>query len=201
MVANPNTPMGLVPVRRIDGMPWNSSLRRYQIPATNTSAYYLGDPVIKLAANADANGVPAVVLATAGTANKVTGVICGFEPKPGWIGSPGNAYRPAAAQTLATYVYVCDDPSVLFEVQCDSGGGEFAAASVGKNANLLSGSGSPYTGWSGWLLDTSSVGTGATLQVNVISGVPALDNTLGQAYSKVLVRINTDSEVPNSAGI
>lgn len=200
MVANPNTPMGLVPVRRIDGMPWNSSLRRYQIPATNTSAYYLGDPVIKLAANADANGVPAVVLATAGTANKITGVICGFEPQPGWIGSPGNAYRPAAAQTLATYVYVCDDPSVLFQVQCNGVSG-LTAASVGKNANLASGSGSPYTGWSGWVLNSTTAGTGATLQVNIVSGDPALDNTMGAAYSKVLVRINTDSEVPNSAGI
>ena len=156
---NPNTPQGLVPLRRIDGAKWNDSARKYFVPAANTHALFVGDPVIKVAGSADSQGVNGVDLAAAGDGDKITGVVVGFvgscaagAANPGFFGSsgqPGPYYRPAST-TLDYYVLVVDDPEVEFAIQSNDNGGIPAATIVGKNVDLVSGAGSQYTGLSGW---------------------------------------------------
>lgn len=207
---------GLQPVQRLDGAVWNDSLRVYYVPAGNTNALFVGDPVLKVTASADINGINGVDIAAAGTAAKITGVVCGFlgscvagAPNAGSggylgavnmfasSGSPGNMYRPAST-ALDWYVLVNDDPEAQFYIQCDTA---LAVTNVGKNANLLSGSGSVYTGWSGWQMNHTGVGTGNTIQLRIIGSVPDPLGVPNATGNKFIVQINTHTELPNSAGI
>lgn len=215
MTANPNTPAGLVPIRRLDGAKWNDSLRKYFVPAAQTNALYVGDAVTKEAASADVNGVNAVDLTASGS-NPITGVVCGFlgtcpagAGGPislfGLSGQPGPAYRPATT-AADWYVLVNDDPEAEFLIQeNDDYGGTpgtpLPVAAVGKNANLIHAAGSPYTGWSGTMLDANTVATTASLQLNIVGFVGEVDNTPGALYAKVSVRINNHTETPHQAGI
>lgn len=210
-MANPNVPAGLVPIQRLDGAKWMDSLRVYFIAAAKTNAIYVGDPVIKLHAGADSRGTPGVDLAAAGDTNQITGVVCGFvgvcaagTAAPslfGLIGNPGPAYRPATTG-LDYYVLVNDDPEALFYIQSsDNGGVPTATNLVGLNANLSSGSGSQYTGWSGWLLNPSGAATTSTFQLRVVGVLDEPDNVVGSANCKFLVQINDHTELPHQAGI
>lgn len=209
-MANNNNPKGLQATSRLDGASWNDSGRVYYVPAAVAHALYVGDPVIKTAGSADANGVNGVDLASAGAADQITGVVIGFlgncvagggNPSFfGLSGSPGPAFRPAST-ILDWYVIVNDDPETLFAIQSSDNVAIPTAAIVGKNVNLTAGAGSPYTGYSGWTFDPNSAGTGATLQARVISAVQGIDNVVGQAHAKFLVQINTHTELPHQAGI
>lgn len=199
-MANPNTPYGLVPIQRTGAAAWRDSLNMYYVPANTTNALYVGDPVIKVTGSADANGVNGVNLATAGTNHPITGVICGFVPQFALAGTPGPAYKPANA-TQAYYVLVNDDPATEYVIQSNDSGGNPAVTVVGKNANLASGSGSQYTGWSGWQLAANQIATTSTYQLNILGFLAEADNTPGSAHAKLIVRINQNTEVNGAAGI
>lgn len=184
-MANANSPQGLRPVRYASGAPYNGAVKRYHVPASDSTALFVGDPVI-VAGSADANGVATVTRATAAGGNLITGVVVGVEPSS----TVTTAYRPAS---VASYVYVADDPNLLYEIQEDAVGGALAAADVGLNADLVSGSGSTVTGKSGFQLDTSTKATTATLQLRIIGFVQRADNEIG-ANAKVLVRLNLSTE-------
>lgn len=206
---------GLSPVQRLDGAVWNDSLRVYYVPAANTNALFVGDPVLKVTGSADINGVNGVDIAAAGTAAKITGVVCGYlgscvagAPNSGSSyqgainmfassGTPGNMYRPAST-ALDWYVLVNDDPEAQFYIQASAA---LAVTNVGKNANLLAGAGSIYTGWSGWQMNTAGIGTGATLQLRIIGNTPDPLGVPNATGNKFIVQINTHTELPNSAGI
>lgn len=211
-MANPNTPYGLQPIQRLDGAAYRASARLYFVPAANTNALYVGDPVIKTHASADTNGIPGVDLASAGTGNQITGVVVGFYGTCtagtgaygqffGLSGTPGPAYRPATT-SLDYYVLVNDDPEASFAVQCnDAGGVPAVTALVGLNANLASGAGSVYTGLSGWQLTPTGAATTNTLQLRVIEVLREVDNVGGSANAKYVVQINQHTELPHQAGI
>lgn len=212
-MSNPNTAYGLQPVQIQGAKDWRDSVNTYFVPANTTNAMYVGDPVIKLHASADVNGINGVNLATAGSGNSITGVIVGFQGKgaaqlgnfnPGSLfglsGNPGPAYKPAN-DTSAWYVLVADDPSTVFSVQSNDSGGVPASTIVGLNANLASGAGSIYTGWSGWQLAANSTGVGSTKQLNIIGVLPESDNLPGSANCKFIVRLNNSTEANAVAGI
>jgi hypothetical protein len=211
-MANPNTPYGLRLAQRVGMADFRDSLSVYYVPANTTNAIYEGDPVIKLAASADVNGIDGVNLATAGTSNKITGVVCGFLGTGtaqlgltapsffGLSGSPGPVYKPANAAT-PYYLLVSDDPEALYSIQSNDSGGVPAATIVGKNANLASGSGSPYTGWSGYQMAANQVGTSANNQLAIVGVLQEPDNVAGLANCKFLVRINQNTNVNAGAGI
>lgn len=190
-MANPNTPRGLVPVMHFDGRHYNASGSLYWIPASNASNIFIGDPVI-VTGNGDANGVPSIQLATAGTSNYITGVIQSIVPGGGpnlpelAITRDMPVYVPSG---VGIYVNVCDDPTVLFEIQEDSVGGALTATACSANGNLVSGSGNAQYGTSGWQLQSSSVATTNTLQLRIIRAVQRTDNLLG-VNAKWLTKIN-----------
>lgn len=198
-MANPNTPMGLRAVRYISGKPFNGQVRRYCIAPTDTNAFYAGDPVVKVAGAADANGTPCVTLGVAG--GPWTGVLAGFSPTIALVTNLGNAYRPGV-QAGYVYIDVADDPDLEFEMQeNDAGGTPLPVTAVGKNANGIAGTGSRYTGLSGWQLDSSTVATTNTLALSIVEFQRRADNVPGAAYGKVIVRINNHTETPHQAGI
>lgn len=191
-MANGNAAMGLIPRRTRVGDGTSGSLNRYCIPASDATAYYIGDPVI-IAGDADVDGTTATVtIATAGT-GRITGVIVGFDPTPSIV---TNGY--GVASTLR-YPLVCDDVDGEFEIQEDGIGGTLTTASVGLNAALIAGTGSNFTGKSGWMLDSSTAATTAGLQVRIVGLENRADNEPG-ANAKWLVRINAATELALSTG-
>ena len=138
-MANANQPRGLIPVNELGG-PFVLSMGEYFIPATDSTAMSVGDPV-KYAGSADADGVPTVTVATAG--DPICGVIVGFKPDKDY---EDQTHRSAST---ARYAIVADSPNQLFLVQEDSDSATLAAADVGLNANLVFGGTNTTTGMSG----------------------------------------------------
>lgn len=200
-MANANRPSGLSPIEYINGAPWTGKGRVYYIPSSDGSAFAVGDPVA-LAGSSDANGVPTIALATAGSTNKVLGSILstGGAVFGGGMMIPGSLETTVipATKTRGYYVAVCDDPWVIYGVQEGGAGAALTAVDVGQNANLLSGTNSGYQ--SGWLFDNASLGSGATIQLQLLGLVNSADNAFG-AYAKWKVRINVHQFVGGVAGV
>jgi hypothetical protein len=190
-MANANFAFGLKPVRRFSGATYNCAARRYSVPSTYATALFIGDPVLKTGTS-DADGYSEVNAAANG--GSITGVVVGFEDVASMLLGYG-----AASTTRA--VLVADDPELLFEVQEDAVGGTLALASVGLNCDLISAAGSTSTRTSGWMLDTSTAATTATLQCKIVEFQHRADNTPASAQSKVLVKINKHTELAAVAGI
>ncbi len=182
-MANADVAFGLAPVLPKGGVVQTTE---YYVPASDNTALFIGDPVT-IAGSGDALGVPSIARTAAGSGNPITGVVVGFKPDANIV---ANGYRAAST---AAYVLVCDDPEQVFEIQDDSDGGALAVADIGLNANLVAGSGSAATKRSGFELDTSSKGTGATKQLRILSITQRADVEVG-ANTKVRVRINTPTE-------
>jgi len=197
-MANSNTPFGLRPIRHRNGAPYNGAATRYYIPASDSTAVYLGDPMI-LAGSADANGIASVTKATAGSGAYMLGPVVAVDPSEG-AGASGRDSTTYRAASTERYVWVADDPDLVFVVQEDGVGGALAAADVGLNADWIAGSGSTVTGLSGAQLDTSTKATTATLQLRILGFSQMVDNEPGSANAKVLVSINLHS-LRNTTGI
>lgn len=193
---NLNVAFGLKPVRRTHGAPSIFTAREYFVPASDSTALFVGDPVI-LAGSSDATlTAPSVTRATAAGGNRITGVVVGFRPNDAI-----NALGYRAASTAA-YVLVIDDPDQLYEIQDDSVGGALAAADIGLNADLVAGTGNAATKKSGFMLDTSTKATTNTLQCRIVSLQDRADVEVG-ATSKVLIRLNltTETGAAGSTGV
>jgi hypothetical protein len=179
-MANTDTPFGFKPVKHMTGAPWNGKVNVYYIPATDGTATFKGDAV-KLAGAADATGkYPTIAQAAAGDA--ICGVVVGFADNP-FVGInpdyPSRVHRPAST---AMYVFVVDDPFVIFEVQEDSVGNSITAAMVGLATDIVVGAGSTSTGKSAMELDSSDTAT-AGGQCRIMRLVNREDNELGD-YAK-----------------
>jgi len=194
-MANLNRPNGFSPVGTLVGANWNEKGRLYAIATDSSNTYAIGD-VVMSAASADANGVPYVIKWGGATTTHALplGIIVGIRTADPGVSLVGNSlslektYLPKSAGTR--YVYVVDDPNIIFEAQFDST--SVAAANLHQNAavtvtadqtSTLSNS-SPYS---------STVLTGpnttATLPVRIIGLVQRPDNAVG-AYARVLCKWN-----------
>jgi hypothetical protein len=203
-MANANTPAGLTPLKNSPfvEIPKN----HYYIPSTYATALFVGDPVVKTGTSNTANvlsdgrqfaagSLPEINKATAGDANKITGVIVGF------LANPSNLtlnYNTASTERVAI---VADSPLQEFMIQEETAGTALAATSVGLNANVVfAESGSIATGLSGVELDTSTPATDATFQLRILRLLDAPENSVGQ-HAKWRVRINNHTEANIVAGI
>lgn len=168
-MANVDAPKGLIPIKHLDGSPYNGMANLYYVPATDATALFVGDAV-KSAGSADANGIPTVTAAAAG--DPMRGVVVGISPET----DEGLNYKAAST---AAYVLVADAPDLVFEVQEDSVGGAVAAASVGLNADLVVAAGSTLGGGSSRMeLDSSSV-TALTAGVRILRLRQTPNNAIG----------------------
>ena len=187
-MANANTPRGLQPYAYMSGAPWGGALRTYYVPAGNPTALYFGDPVVTITNSADGNGVQAVGIASAGGGAYVLGAFMGRSNNAGIPTVPllqsDHPYLPAST---AAYVYVTDDPFLLYWVQEN---GAMANGAVGRNADLVAGAGNTYDSQSGWMLNSASLNTTSTLQLRIMECLQQVDNTVAVNYAKYLVKLN-----------
>lgn len=181
-MANTNAAMGGRPVGTLIGAPMSGQLTTYTGLASYATNMFIGDPVVVTGARGSGHQV--VEVATAGATNRITGFIVGFEPTPGIV-----SLGYGAASTLR-YPIVASGPELLFELQEDAVGGAIAEASIGLNVDLVAGSGSTFTKKSGWMIDSSTVATGATLQMTIRDIVTRVDNESATAYAKYICSIN-----------
>lgn len=175
-MANLDTPFGFKPVKHLTGAPWNGKVNVYYVPATDATALFKGDAV-KSAGSADATGkFPTVAQVVAGDA--VRGVVVGFGDNPYSMTHPDAPNRDYRLASTAMYVFVVDDPSVIFEIQEDSVGGALAAVDVGLSADIVVAAGSTATGKSAMELDSSSKALLAAT-CKVLRVIDREDNELG----------------------
>lgn len=189
-MANPNTPYGLRPYSYMSGAPWGGAVTTYYVPAGNGTALFFGDPVVNITNSSDGNGIQAVGIAAAGAAALVLGSFCGISNNAGsaviTLQQTQTPYLPAGQ---AAYVYVSDDPFLLYAVQEDSVGGAMVSGASGRNANLVAGTGSTVTSQSGWQIASAGLAVTAGLQMRIIRMLQEADNAVG-AYAKWLCKIN-----------
>lgn len=202
-MANIDQPVGLAPVKYMNGAAWNQQANLYRIPSTDTNQYGVGDIVLSLA-GADANGVPDVVKAAATSVPR--GVIVGIEP----ILNAGTSLQGTsltletiaipATKTRDYYVRVVDDPKVIFEAQVNNTSTLVAADTIGKNCKPVianPASGSPFSGSE---LDSTSFATTSTHMLKVLGMVRRTGVDL-TANSKLLVMFNVHELNGSTAGV
>ncbi|WP_342626914.1 hypothetical protein AAC691_11040 [Nguyenibacter vanlangensis] len=197
---NANSPFGLRPMAYASGAPYGGGVQVYYVPASNATPLFLGDPVLALGGAADASGVPAVGIAAAGASGPITGVMQGIANNAGETVLPvlqnQTPYLPAGQ---AAYIYVADDPNLVFAVQEDSIGGALPAGAASSNASLVAGAGSTVSSLSGWQLQSSSLGTAAGGQMRILRAYQSIDNAIG-ANARWLCRINLHA-ITSTTGI
>ena len=196
-MANANTPRGLSPVGTITGAAYNEQGRLYAIANDGTNTYAIGD-IVKVAGSSDTTGIPYVTKAA--TTDTPVGVIVGIrvaDPGVSLVGTTlalNTIYLPLNSGTR--YVYVVDDPNVIFQVTGDATG--VAAADVFKNAGLTitadQTSLSQSSPLSSTVLNASSflaiASSGSlALPLQIIGLVQASNNAPG-AYAQALVKWN-----------
>ena len=192
-MANSDAAMGLKPVRYLSGAVYTGAVNTYFVPASDGTAIYTGG-LVKEAGSADADGTPTVT-GNVATGDAVVGVVGGVKP----VTADSLTYREASADR---YVFVADDPTLLFEVQEDSVGAALAATDVGGVADLASfTAGSTTTGMSSIEIDSSTVtasGDG-TEDVKIVRLAQRQDNEIG-TNAKWLVRLNNHAFVDGNTG-
>lgn len=188
-MANANNPRGLVPLRDAGSKVETGGVEMFYVPASDATALYIGDPVVKNGSS-DAAGVAGVIRAAA--AGPITGVVEGFLPD-GTTNMVG--YRAAST---AAYVLVRTDPNTLFEIQDTAG--NIAAADVGLNVNMTLTAGSATRRRSAVTVDSATKATTATLALKIV-GLRQIPNNDFGAYAKLLVKINNSTEASASAGV
>lgn len=192
-MANSNAPFGFRPVRYRDGKDYRGAVNAYNCPASDGTALGIGDPVI-IAGSATADGLATITRATAAGGAFVSGVVVGFvftDPVP------TTKHRPASTNLT---VLVADDPDLLFEAQEDSVGGNLALTNVGQNIDFIAGTLSSITGLSGFMLDSSTANTTATLQCRIEGFSSDPSNETPGSFGKYLVSFNLHQR-RNTTGI
>lgn len=189
-MANVIAPRGLSPVGTVVGADWNQQGRLYAIASDATNTYAIGD-IVKSATSSDANGVPYAVKATA--SDVPLGVIVGIRVADPSVSLQGTTL--SLEQTYIglnagiRYVYVVDDPNVIFQVQFDSTGvtqaniHKNAALTITANQSTLSQS-SPYSS-----IVATSAATTNTLPLRLLGLAQIPNNTFG-ANATVLAKFN-----------
>jgi hypothetical protein len=196
-MANANIPRGLSPVGTITGAPYNEQGRLYAIANDASNTYAIGD-IVKVAGSSDANGVPYVIKAA--SSDTPVGVIVGIRVADAGVSLVGTTlalntiYLPLSSGLR--YVFVVDDPNVIFQVTGDATG--VAAADVFKNAGLTITANQTTLAQSAPLSNTvlnassflaiASSGSLA-LPLQIIGLVQAVNNEPG-AYAQALVKWN-----------
>lgn len=193
-MANANVARGLIPYRHYDGSVWNGSANIYYVPSTYATALYVGDPVDVVSGSNDANGIPAVQLGVVASpiVGSVVGIVNGGQPII-TVTRDLPVYHPAST---AQYILVSDDPTLLYWIQ-DDASAQARAPNLwpGRNANMVSGTGSTTTGYSGWQMAASTVNTTSTLDLKIMRALDQPDNVIGSAANtnmnaKWLVKLN-----------
>ena len=188
-----SAPYGLVPVNRVDGMPYAGAIRQLPIASTVATTIYDGD-IVAIVAGGTAAKSTVTVSSTAAAANYTAGVFVGCQ----YVNTQGQTvqsqYYPGNAAASSAVAYIVDDPLALFKVAVTYSGNATVTtvnqSAIGTNMSIRQGTGSSTTGDSAVsVYATNAQGNAAALPVRVIGVVPETASSAG-AFTEVLVKIN-----------
>lgn len=189
-MANSDTPRGLQPVRHVSSGYYDGAVNKYFVPASDATAIYKGG-LVKLAGDADADGIPTVT-GNVATGDTVVGVVVAVEP----VDRSSTIYREASTDR---YVSVMDDPNAMFEVQADAA---VTTAQMGNVADLASfTSGVATTGLSSMevaMATATNAGDG-TEDVLILRAAPREENDV-DTNAKLWVRLNNHAFANGNTG-
>ena len=159
-MANQDAAFGMRPIGRIGGTPYTGGQSRYRIANNYGTAIFQGDMVMQV------TGGGIEVHADGGTV-PIVGVFNGCRYTDPTTGKETfSNYYPASTNASDIEAFIIDDPSVIFEIQCNAA---FPVADLLGNFDIVyTSSGSTTTGISGAELNVSDGATTATLSVKVI---------------------------------
>ena len=186
-----SAPYGLIPVNRVDFMPYAGATRLLPIASTYNTAIFDGDVVMIKGGNIIKSNVT-IDSTTDNTANLTYGVFVGVQYINGQSQTVQAQYYPGNSVSSA-FGYVVDDPMAAFKVAITySGNTTITTANssiVGTNQTLRQGTGSTTTGDSAVSLIAPVIGSGnsALAPVRVIAVVPETA-TGSNAYTEVIVK-------------
>lgn len=174
-MANSDAAFGAVPIGTTDGSDYHGKLRECVILAADGTATFLGD-FVKLAGDGSADGkTPAVVQAAA--TDSVIGAIVSFVPDFSDEGTLSSTPNHRAASTLRKCM-VAWGKEVLYAMQSDEDGTALTAGDIGRNCDIVVGTGSTVTGISAMEIDSSDV-KDATAQLRLHGVYQGVGNELG----------------------
>lgn len=195
-MANTDSLVGARPVRYLNGAPWNGKVTRYFVSTNNSVAIAPGS-FVKSSGSGDTNGVAGVIAYSGTAGGNLRGVVTEIEY------DADDLDKKVLAASTAGYVYVVDDPNVVFEIQEDDGGSALAASNIGSNADVLATAPDTTIGMSKHELDRSTVVT-ATAQLRLLGLAKRYQsNGVKNAYgdwAKWEVVIN-EHELKSTAGV
>jgi len=188
-----SAPYGLVPINRVDGMPYAGATRQLPIASTYNTAIYNGD-IVRVAAGGTIQKSTVTVDSTTAAANSTYGVFMGVQ----YVNTQGQLiqaqYYPGNAAATSAVAYVVDDPMASFRVAVTYSGNATVTtvnqSIVGTNMSVRQGTGSTTTGDSAVsVYATDAQGNAAALPVRVVEVVPATA-TGANAFTEVVVKLN-----------
>jgi hypothetical protein len=167
-------------------------VRAYTVPSSYGTALYVGDPVIPVntaSTPSDSNigSLPDVKVAVAGNNSGQIGAIVGINAAVSVTtpAIPTKVYIPASTGGI---VLVCDDPDALYKMQENGASGStISGTHIQTSVDFASGTGSTYTGFSGYVLASSTVTSGYNFRLEEL--YQGLDNALGVS-AKWIVSLN-----------
>lgn len=211
---NAAAPFGLRPSHNITGSDYHGQSRLYRIPSTDTVAYSIGDVVIDAAGGDVKTGVSDVILygtrGSTSTSGNTRGVIVGFATAAGNVGGStaivggdpdaSSLMIIPATKTKAYYVYVCDDPSMIYEAQTNT----IASTAFNKNTGLVVGAAPTATSPNcKTIIDGASATTTSTLPIKIVGAPERIDNDLTSPGTNayIWVMLNTHNLNSPTAGV
>lgn len=213
-MANAAAPFGLRPSHTVTGAAYNGQARLYRIPSTDSVAYSVGDVVTDAAGGDVKTGVSDVAIygtrSSTSTSGNVRGVIVGFATAAGNVGGStaivgGDPDAPSlmiipATKTKDYYVYVCDDPSMVYEAQTNT----IASTAFNKNTGLAVGAAPTATSPNcKTIVDGASATTTSTLPIKIMGAPERIDNDLTSPGTNayIWVMLNTHDLTSPTAGV
>ena len=210
-MANTNKINGFNPVGYLNGAAYSGQARMYAVPTGDTTASYAIGDVVQSAGGSDANGIPYIIKVPAASASSFValGAVVGVSVADAGVSLVGtslsleNTYILSGSRTAVRYVYICDDPNLLYEVSAgttatnitlakmryNTGIGSWYSAAdqtyaISQNTYLA-----PSSPYSNIILSSATVNTTNTLPVQMLGLSQKPDNAIG-AYARILCRFN-----------
>lgn len=219
-MANANKINGASPIGYLNGAPWTGQARMYAIPTADTTASYAIGDIVSSQSGSDANGVPYCIKVPVANASSfiALGIVVGISVADASVSLQATAldltqiYMLAGTRTAVRYVYVADDPNLLFEMSGGTTATNLTLAKAGYNAGIASwfngadqtlaidqsaylSSAAPQ---SNLIISSATVNTTNTLPIRLLGLAQKADNAVG-AYSRLLCRFN-NHEFGNGTG-
>ena len=198
-----SAPYGLVPVNRVDGMPYAGATRLVPIASTYNTAIYNGD-IVRIAEGGTIEKSTVTVDSTTAAANNTYGVFMGVQ----YVNTLGQTvqgqYYPGNSAATTAVAYVVDDSMAAFKTAVTFSGNATVTtvtqAAVGVNLSVRQGTGSTVSGDSGVsaVVPTAGSGNAAAIPLRVVAVVPETARS-ATTFTEVIVKLN-NPQITKAAG-